>query len=55
LFSGLRASEDKYNQKQTEDIVAVTAVTIREMHLHAVKFFPEDFSFAVPINQLPQK
>jgi hypothetical protein len=45
LSSGLHASEDKCSQKQT----------YRLMHPHVAKLFPEDFRFAVPIDQLPQK
>jgi transcription initiation factor TFIIB len=59
LSSGLQASEDKCSQKQIQDVAGVTAGTIRQsyqlMYPHAAKLFPEDFRFAIPIDQLPQK
>ncbi|XP_071450756.1 transcription initiation factor IIB isoform X2 [Hetaerina americana] len=58
IYMASQASDDKRSHKEIGDIAGVADVTIRQsyklMHPNASHLFPEDFKFAIPIDQLPQ-
>lgn len=58
IYMASQASDDKRTQKEIGDIAGVADVTIRQsyklMYPRAANLFPEDFKFAIPIEQLPQ-
>ncbi|KAL5012463.1 hypothetical protein ScPMuIL_011014 [Solemya velum] len=57
IYMASQASEHRKSQKEIGDIAGVAEVTIRQsyklMYPKAHDLFPEDFKFAIPIEQLP--
>ena len=58
IYMATQASRDKRTQKEIADIAGVADVTIRQsyklMLTRAKELFPADFTFATPIENLPQ-